>query len=130
MLAAREQQQIRDLVKAATQFDDVAPVGEQVLRELAHRRTEHLLAFGDAYLGRLVATITNAPFWRHGNNAVVVTYDEGDDDVGCCDANPGGGQVATGPVVQNVAGSDSLIDLVSELIKELFAFLCPTERTA
>jgi hypothetical protein len=56
---------------------------------------QHLLAFGDAYLGRLVATITNAPFWRHGNNAIVVTYDEGDDDAGCCDANPGGGQVAT-----------------------------------
>jgi hypothetical protein len=56
---------------------------------------QHLLASGDAYLGRVVATITNAPFWRHGNNAVVVTYDEGDDNAGCCDANPGGGQVAT-----------------------------------
>src|SRR5215468_3058217 len=40
---------------------------------------QHLLAFGDAYLGQLVATITNAPFWAHGTNAIVVTYDEGDD---------------------------------------------------
>jgi mycothiol synthase len=39
-----EQQQIRELVTAATEFDLVAPVGEQVLRELAHHRTEHLLS--------------------------------------------------------------------------------------
>jgi mycothiol synthase len=46
MLSAEEQQQIRELVSAAAEFDEVAPVGEQVLRELAHRRTEHLLATG------------------------------------------------------------------------------------
>ena len=34
---------MRELVTAATEFDGVAPVGEQVLRELAHDRTEHLL---------------------------------------------------------------------------------------
>jgi mycothiol synthase len=45
-LAAEEQQQIRELVMAASDFDDVAPVGEQVLRELAHRRTAHLLTTG------------------------------------------------------------------------------------
>src|SRR5262249_7234643 len=56
---------------------------------------QHLGAFGDAYLGHLVSMITNAPFWAAGNNAIVITYDEGDDDVGCCDASPGGGQVAT-----------------------------------
>jgi mycothiol synthase len=43
VLAADEQQQVRDLVTAASEFDDVAPVGEQVLRELAHQRTGHLL---------------------------------------------------------------------------------------
>ena len=41
-----EQQQVRELVSAASEFDGVAPVGEQVLRELAHSRTEHLLATG------------------------------------------------------------------------------------
>jgi mycothiol synthase len=46
VLAAEEQQQIRELVSVAAQFDEVAPVGEQVLRELAHQRTEHLLAIG------------------------------------------------------------------------------------
>ena len=34
---------MRELVAAATEFDGVAPVGEQVLRELGHERTEHLL---------------------------------------------------------------------------------------
>jgi len=46
VLAAEEQQQIRELVSVAGQFDEVAPVGEQVLRELAYQRTEHLLAIG------------------------------------------------------------------------------------
>jgi mycothiol synthase len=46
VLAAQEQQQVRELVSAAGEFDDVAPVGEQVLRELAQSRTEHLLATG------------------------------------------------------------------------------------
>ncbi|WAC92330.1 mycothiol synthase [Mycobacterium sp. Aquia_213] len=42
-LTAEEQQGVRELVAAATEFDGVAPVGEQVLRELGHDRTEHLL---------------------------------------------------------------------------------------
>ncbi|MGH3633631.1 mycothiol synthase [Mycobacterium sp.] len=45
-LAADEQQQVRELVTAATEFDGVVPVGEQVLRELSQRRTEHLLVTG------------------------------------------------------------------------------------
>ncbi len=44
MLATEEQQQVRELVTAASEFDGVIPVGEQVLRELAYRRTDHLLA--------------------------------------------------------------------------------------
>lgn len=42
-LTADEQRQVRELVTAATDFDGVAPVGEQVLRELPHDRTGHLL---------------------------------------------------------------------------------------
>jgi mycothiol synthase len=45
-LTAEEQQWVRELVSAATDFDGVAPVGEQVLRELGHDRTEHLLVSG------------------------------------------------------------------------------------
>ncbi|KLO29887.1 mycothiol synthase [Mycobacterium haemophilum] len=42
-LSADEQQRVREIVATATEFDGVAPVGEQVLRELGHDRTEHLL---------------------------------------------------------------------------------------
>ena len=42
-LTTEQQWEVRELVTAATEFDGVAPVGEQVLRELGHDRTEHLL---------------------------------------------------------------------------------------
>ncbi|MDA0252188.1 MAG: mycothiol synthase [Actinomycetota bacterium] len=42
-LSAAEQDAVRDLVAAARRADGVAPVGEQVLRDLAGRRSEHLL---------------------------------------------------------------------------------------
>jgi mycothiol synthase len=45
-LTAEEQQGVRELVAAATEFDGVAPVGEQVLRELGYDRTDHLLVTG------------------------------------------------------------------------------------
>lgn len=43
-LTVDEQRGVRELVGAATEYDGVAPVGEQVLRELGHDRTEHLLS--------------------------------------------------------------------------------------
>jgi mycothiol synthase len=46
-LTADEQQGVRELVAAATEFDGVAPVGEQVLRELGLDRTDHLLVTAD-----------------------------------------------------------------------------------
>jgi mycothiol synthase len=55
-LTPEEQHRVRDLVAAATEFDGVAPVGEQVLRELGHDRTDHLLvtsATNDAIEGYL-----------------------------------------------------------------------------
>lgn len=60
-LSDDEQQQVRELVAAAHEFDGVAPVGEQVLRELAGRRTMHLLVTGagvrlDALAGYLNLT--------------------------------------------------------------------------
>jgi len=42
-LTGDEQRRIRELITVASSFDAVAPVGEQVLRELAHDRTEHLM---------------------------------------------------------------------------------------
>jgi len=58
-------------------------------------QNQHLVAVGDEYLGQLVSEITHARFWAKGNNAIVVTFDEGDNSAGCCDAVPGAGQVAT-----------------------------------
>ena len=57
----------------------------------------HLVSVADGYVAQLVQQITSAPFWSQGNNAVVITFDEGaDGDVsGCCNADPGTGQVAT-----------------------------------
>jgi phosphoesterase family protein len=57
-------------------------------------QNQHLVAVGDAYLGQLVSEITHASFWAQGNNAIAITFDEGDNTAGCCDANPGAGQVA------------------------------------
>lgn len=58
-------------------------------------QNQHLVAVGDAYLGHLVSEITSAGSWAKGNNAIVVTFDNGDTTQGCCDAKPGGGPVAT-----------------------------------
>jgi hypothetical protein len=49
---------------------------------------QRLVAFGDHYLGQLVAQITSASFWAKGNNAIDIVYDEGDNNV------HGGGRVA------------------------------------
>jgi len=64
-----------------------------------------LVRRGDAEIGRLVASIQTSPFWAHGNNAIVITFDEDEDDgrvagepVRCCvnDAqDPGGGHIPT-----------------------------------
>jgi mycothiol synthase len=55
-----EQRKIRELIAAAKQADGVAPVGDQVLRELAHDRSKHLLAVdGDDISGYL--NLTEAP---------------------------------------------------------------------
>jgi len=61
------------------------------------KNDNHLISVADGYVAGLVNEITSAPFWAQGNNAVVITWDEGaDGDVsGCCDANPGTGQIAT-----------------------------------
>jgi hypothetical protein len=58
-------------------------------------QNQHLVAVGDAYAGQLVHAITSADFWSEGNNAIIITFDEGDDSAGCCDADTGAGQVAT-----------------------------------
>ena len=59
-LSDDEQRKIRELIAAATAVDGIAPVGDQVLRELPHDRTKHLLAVdGDGVSGYL--NLTEAP---------------------------------------------------------------------
>ncbi|WP_285032112.1 mycothiol synthase [Mycolicibacterium sp. lyk4-40-TYG-92] len=57
-LSAADQTAIRELVAAATAADGVAPVGDQVLRELPLDRTRHLLARAS---GALVGYLNLAP---------------------------------------------------------------------
>ena len=53
-LSGDDQRRIRELIDAATAVDGVAPVGDQVLRELSHDRTRHLLAVdGENIVGYL-----------------------------------------------------------------------------
>lgn len=49
----------------------------------------------DSYLKTTVHEIMRSPVWERGRNAIVVTTDEGSTSLGCCDANPGGGHIAT-----------------------------------
>ena len=59
-------------------------------------QNQHLVSVGDAYLGQLVAEHhARGRLGKVGNNAIIITFDEGDDSKGCCDANPGAGRVAT-----------------------------------
>lgn len=50
VLPVDERQRIRDLISDATSADGVAPVGDQVLRELGQQRTRHLVALQDGAL--------------------------------------------------------------------------------
>jgi hypothetical protein len=54
---------------------------------------------GDAYTKMLVGEIRSSNSWKHGNDAIVITVDEGNTNLGCCDAGTsnggGGGNVAT-----------------------------------
>ncbi len=57
-----------------------------------------LIQMGDNYVGSVVTAIMASQSWKNGNNAIVVTWDEDDfqpSNLGCCDANPGGGGIAT-----------------------------------
>jgi mycothiol synthase len=56
-LSPDDQRRIRDLVDAAATADGVAPVGDQVLRELSRDRTRHLVAVdGESIVGYLNLT--------------------------------------------------------------------------
>ncbi|WP_134430980.1 mycothiol synthase [Mycobacterium ulcerans] len=64
-----QQRQVRDLVTVATQVDGVAPVGEQVLRELAQQRTEHLLVEDQSPGKSAIGYLNLSP--AHGDDAAM-----------------------------------------------------------
>ena len=72
---------------------DAGRFGDALDNELVKR--------GDDYVGTLVSMITGASFWSRGNNAVVITFDEGNGTKGCCDADPGTGRVYTVVITSN-----------------------------
>jgi phosphatidylinositol-3-phosphatase len=60
-----------------------------------------LISSGDTYVGQIVSMIMHSAVWKHGRNAIVVTWDEddfsdqGQPGTGCCGSNIGGGHVVT-----------------------------------
>lgn len=56
-----------------------------------------LVSTADSFVARTVAQITNSRVWASGNNAIVITFDEGDggDNTGCCGSTSGGGRALT-----------------------------------
>jgi hypothetical protein len=62
-----------------------------------------LVGIADKLVSKVVDQIRSAPFWSHGNNAIVITFDEGadGDTSGCCGTDPGNGRVATIVITSN-----------------------------
>jgi phospholipase C len=82
--------------------------GHDVPSDCTGKRTSGLIGRGDHMVGKLVEEIMHSPVWAApGNSAIVITFDENDDDVssshpiGCCGPatgdpnNPGGGWIPT-----------------------------------
>ena len=71
------------------------PWCEDSPNNLGEPNDNKLVAGGDSYLRQVTSEIMSGPQWRHGNNAIVVTWTEGITSAGCCDAKPGTGRVFT-----------------------------------
>jgi mycothiol synthase len=66
-LSDEDQRRIRELIAAARKADGVAPVGDQVLRELSYDRTRHLVALdGDRENKTVVGYLDLAPATAEG----------------------------------------------------------------
>jgi hypothetical protein len=63
--------------------------------QLGEPNDKRLVAGGDSYLRQVTREIMSGRQWRHGNNAIVITWTEGVNTAGCCDAKPGTGSVFT-----------------------------------
>ncbi|HJP77457.1 MAG TPA: alkaline phosphatase family protein [Pseudonocardiaceae bacterium] len=56
-----------------------------------------LVTTADTFIAKTVAQISSSRVWASGNNAIVITFDEGDggDNSGCCGSTQGGGRALT-----------------------------------
>ena len=63
--------------------------------KLGQANDNKLVAGGDSYLRQVSHEIMSGPQWRHGNNALVITWTEGTTAAGCCGTRPGTGRVFT-----------------------------------
>lgn len=66
-LSDDDQNRIREIVVAAAALDGVAPVGDQVLRELSRGHTRHLLAVDGGTTGDIVGYLNLAPADEEGS---------------------------------------------------------------
>jgi phospholipase C len=67
-----------------------------------------LVARADAYVATLVSQVMNSALWSSGRNAIVLVWDEGDDNRGCCGSSNGGGRVPA--IVITNAGARTVRD--------------------
>lgn len=72
-----------------------------------------LVSTADSFVAKTVGQITNSRVWASGNNAIVITFDEGDggDNTGCCGSTSGGGRALT--VVVTNHGPRHAVDATS-----------------
>jgi hypothetical protein len=67
-----------------------------------------LVEQGDRVTAQYVNAIMNSSTWGTGNNAIVITFDEGNTNRGCCGSAPGGGHICTAVITNN--GPRGLVD--------------------
>ena len=65
------------------------------------RNNQTNIQVADSWAATTVAAIRRSQAWRTGNNAIVLYWDEGVSPQGCCDADPGGGQVPAIVITNN-----------------------------
>jgi len=97
-----------------------------------------LIEEADRYVADVVGRVMGMEGWSAGRNAIVITWDEDDDNQGCCAADRGGGHVPT--IVITSQGPRGLQDPVPynhysllQTIQRAFGldclrFTCDTER--
>lgn len=88
-----------DRVVPLTEFEsdltaNTLPSFAWITPNVVHDMHNGSTAEGDAWLAAFVPRILASPAWR-GHGLLIVTWDEGHSNAGCCGASPGGGHIPT-----------------------------------